>query len=82
MYVCLSCGNLFHELSHWEESRGECFGFPAYESYCGSPCCHSSYIEAFKCDACGEFITDDFYRIGDNKYCKDCVEQCALDEEL
>jgi hypothetical protein len=81
MFVCLECGNLFHTLAQWEESRGECFGFPAYESYVGSPCCHGNYIEAFKCDACGEFITDDYYRLGDDRYCKDCVELCALDEE-
>jgi len=43
MYICIDCGFEFDEPAEWEESRGECFGFPAYERMSGCPCCKGDY---------------------------------------
>ena len=45
MYKCISCGEVFEEPAEWEESRGECFGSPAYEKCCGCPYCSSGFEE-------------------------------------
>lgn len=81
MFVCLECGHLFSEPEYWSESRGECFGFPAYEEWSGCPVCRGSYIEAFKCDCCDEYITDDYFVVDDQRYCKDCCREQTLGEE-
>lgn len=52
MQKCLECGKVFEddEIAHWQESRGEFWGFPAYESMSGCPHCHG---------ACEEFNEDE-----------------------
>lgn len=45
MYKCWNCGLVFEEPKEWKEYRGECFGFPAYETMTGCPNCNSDYSE-------------------------------------
>lgn len=79
--VCLYCGNIFDEdeLAYWEEKHGLSYG--PYEQWVGSPCCHDNYVEAYRCDCCGEYInTETYVEIGDKKYCEDCFTIKNLEE--
>lgn len=42
---CCNCGRIFYEneLVSIEESRGEFWGFPAYETCYYSPCCEEDW---------------------------------------
>ena len=55
-YHCLKCDAEFDEPAEWEEYRGECFGYPAYEPVDGCPYCHGEYVteEEYKRDILGE----------------------------
>ena len=83
LFVCKHCGGIFHEPIHWKEDRGECFGFPTYEEFCGSPCCRASFATAFQCDCCGEYITTETYikTSNDERYCEECFQCMTLGEE-
>lgn len=78
MQICLECGKTFEEndIAYWRESRGEFWGFPAYEIVSGCPYCHGDYDEAVKCRSCDEIFASldlDF-----DGLCEDCRED---DEE-
>lgn len=58
-YRCMDCGRKFYEPEICEEYRGECFGFPAYETVSCCPYCHGDYEEIeeeyeseYDCDEC------------------------------
>ena len=38
MWICENCGKIMDEPDTWDEDRGECFGFPAYETMWGCNC--------------------------------------------
>ena len=84
MYICIECGSTFEDPVNWKEDRGEYFGFPAYEEYCGSPCCRGDYTEARPCACCGEWITTETYvktKDGD-RFCENCfILMCLGDED-
>jgi formylmethanofuran dehydrogenase subunit E len=82
MYVCKSCGNLFSEVKRWKEDRGECFGFPAYEEFVGSPCCQSGYAKARQCDSCGDYLIGSYIKLRDgSRYCEDCYQPMEIGDE-
>ena len=82
MFVCCECRNVFSDPISWMEDRGECFGFPSYEQLSGSPCCKETYVEAYQCNECGEWIiTDNYIKIGHDRYCEDCYAIYELGEE-
>ena len=71
MFVCLECGNIFHDFVQWQEKHG--LDTPPYESHSGSPCCHGAYVPAYKCNCCHEYInTDTYVEINGDKYCEEC----------
>lgn len=85
MFVCLECGCVFceDEARTWKEDRGECFGFPSYETYSGCPNCGSGYTTTYRCDYCGEWITGDYIKVeNDNRYCENCFRHMELGGEL
>lgn len=49
-YQCGDCGMIFDEdeIETWEESRGEFWGMPAYETVSGCPYCHSGDIGEYE----------------------------------
>ena len=80
MYVCISCGNTFEEPKHWEEIHG--LDSPPYEKFSGSPCCGEAYAEAYTCSECGDYITTENYiKIGLDRYCENCYIVYELGEE-
>ena len=79
MYVCVECGCVFSEPDYWEETHGLDYG--PYESWSGCPCCGGAYVETFKCDCCDEWINDDYIKIEDKRYCKDCCQSVELGKE-
>ena len=72
MYKCTECGAIFEYPASWEESRGECFGFPAYETMYGCPKCRGDFEEAKECEECGEWHFRDEL---DDGLCKSCQEE-------
>lgn len=72
MFICYECGRVFDEPKGYSESRGEHFGFPAYEDYSGCPSCGGAYTETYRCDSCGEWISGTYVEIGDEKFCDGC----------
>lgn len=44
-FRCYKCGQLFDWPKIVKESRGEYWGFPAYEDTAYSPCCMDSFEE-------------------------------------
>ncbi len=71
MFVCLDCDYLFEEPGmHCASDEFERFD----EDMCnGCPCCGGAYIETFKCDICGEWITGDYAEAADGTLiCEEC----------
>jgi hypothetical protein len=60
MYVCLDCQHIFEEGKHYVEAHG--LDAPPYEEFDGCPKCGGAYVEAKKCDCCGEYITGDYIK--------------------
>ena len=80
MFICLNCNRLFEVPRYWEEKHG--LDTPPYERLSGSPCCHSSYIEAHQCDYCGDWITNNYIKTEDgNRYCENCFYKMELGDE-
>ncbi len=81
MFVCIECGCLFDTPVYWEERHG--LDTPPYEQWSGCPRCYENYIEAFKCDFCGEYITSDYIKTEDDeKFCDNCYRVMELKDEL
>lgn len=80
MFVCKNCGALFEEPQYWEERHGLDHG--PFETFSGCPRCSEPYVEAYKCDGCGEFITDTYVKTeNDERYCSNCYMVMSLGEE-
>ena len=80
MLVCLDCGNIFDEPKRWEETHGLEYG--PYEHWSGCPDCGGAYVEAHRCDGCGEWIaTETYVKMGNERYCEDCFEICDLADD-
>lgn len=61
MYRCCECGMAFKEedIHYVEESRGEFWGAPCWETMSYSPCCDGDFVEyeingLYKCKDCGK----------------------------
>lgn len=70
MYVCLDCGCVFEEPESYCEKHGLDYG--PYEEWDGCPSCGGSYTETYRCDCCGEWITNDYVQIDDERFCDNC----------
>ena len=84
MFICLDCGHIFDddEVAVWQESRGEYWGVPCYETVSGCPCCNGDYVKTYKCDCCNEWITGDYIKTDDNqRVCENCYISMALGDE-
>lgn len=82
MYVCLDCYATFEEPARWKESRGEWFGFPAYEKMRGCPYCGGSYVATHKCDCCDEWIMGSYVKLeSGERICEDCYQVVELGDE-
>lgn len=79
IFVCLECGNLFEEPRRYVETHG--LDAPPYEVWHGCPHCGEPYVEAHRCDECDEWITKEYVKIGDKRYCQDCYQTYDLGEE-
>ena len=84
MYCCLECGHIFSadETSVWQESRGEYFGVPCYETVSGCPRCNGSYAETYRCKECGDWIRASYIKLENGeRICEDCYTTYELGEE-
>lgn len=45
MFHCIDCGIDFDEPAQWQESRGEYWGTPAYETCYSCPFCQGDFEE-------------------------------------
>ena len=79
LFVCIECKNTFEDPKKYVEKHGLDSG--PYEEWDGCPECSGSYTEAFQCNTCGDWITDDYIKIGDERYHQDCCEHIRLGDE-
>ena len=80
MWVCLDCQHIFEEGKHYVEEHG--LDAPPYEEFDGCPECGGAYVEAKKCDCCGEYITGDYIKTkNDERLCDHCFTQMTLGDE-
>lgn len=79
MFVCLECREVFYEPIEWEETHG--FSTPPYEHFSGCPHCHGAFVEAHRCDCCGEWITEDYIMVDDKRFCNNCFMHYDLGDE-
>ena len=78
-YKCCNCGNVFEYPDGWEESRGEFWGEPAYESMSGCPHCHGDYEEAMPCKICdSEYFGDELQ----GGVCSECIKKYQYDIDM
>ena len=78
-FVCLECGEIFDKPIEWEETHR--LDTPPYEKFSGCPYCGGAYTEAPICDCCGEWITDDYIKVDDKRFCNNCFVHYDLREE-
>lgn len=73
-YLCLDCGMLFDEPRKCRETHG--LDTPPYEYFYVCPNCEGSFIKAFKCDMCGDYITEAYIELVDGKrVCRNCYTE-------
>ena len=74
MYICTQCNHIFEEgeAKVIHENQGECFGFPAVESFNVCPICEGEYEEAVKCSICEEYHLEEDLT---NGICDECLDK-------
>lgn len=74
MYICTQCNHIFEagEQKTISENHGECFGFPAVESFGVCPICEGEYEGAIKCSVCGEYHLEEDLT---NGICDECLDK-------
>ena len=74
MYICTQCNHIFEEGERKvvHENQGECFGFPATESFSVCPICEGEYEEAVKCSICEEYYLEEDLT---NGICDECLDK-------
>ena len=79
-FICLDCNELFDEPSHWEERHG--FDYGPFEQMSGCPYCGGSYVNAYKCDECDEWIIGDYIKTASGqRICENCYSTMELGGE-
>lgn len=79
-YVCLECRRIF-ETPHYYIDRHN-LDAPPYEEWEESPCCGDNFVEAYICDGCMDYITDDYIKLANgNRYCVECFSRYELGDE-
>ena len=68
---------MFQEPKHYIETHG--LDTPPYERFTVCPHCGGAFVEAHRCDCCGEFITADYVVVQDGKrYCEECYSTLVV----
>ena len=79
MHICLECDKMFESPKYYVETHG--LATLPYEVYAGCPYCGGSFTTAHECASCGEYIEDEYVKIGDQRYCSECYTKYELGEE-
>lgn len=74
MYICTRCNHIFKEgeAKVIHENQGECFGYPAIESFSVCPICEGEYEEAVKCSICEKYHLEEDLT---NGICDECLDK-------
>lgn len=80
MYICIECREIFSDPKEYV-NRHVPENYLYNERYTDCPYCGGAYVEAHKCDSCGEYITDKYIKVGDERFCEDCVLHYEIGEE-
>ena len=80
MFVCIECGRVFEVPNKWTEHHG--LDTEPYEHWFGCPTCGGAYTEAYECNCCGEWITDNYIKTDNGaRYCSNCIRHMELGDE-
>ena len=80
MFVCIECNHTFEVPAQVEERHG--FDYGPFETFYVCPQCGESFVEAHKCDCCGEYITGEYIKTDNGKrYCDNCCRSYELGDE-
>lgn len=72
---------MFQEPKYYIETYG--LDTPPYEHFTVCPHCGGVFVEAHRCDCCGEFITADYVVVQDGKrYCEECYSVRNIEDDL
>lgn len=81
MYLCLDCFAVFANPRRYLEKHG--LPSPPYETFLGCPHCAGAFVQAFRCDACGRWVTGRYVSVtGGMRFCESCCTQKDLEEEI
>ena len=81
MLICRDCELVFDKPMISVEKHG--LDSPPYETFEVCPHCRSTDIhEAHQCDACGEWIRDDYIETENGmRFCNDCYVRRSVDDD-
>lgn len=76
MYYCPNCKSEFDEPKLIKDYVVN-DPYPDGPIICVCPFCRSEdFVQAVKCDGCGEYIIGEYVKVSDRNYCEDCYEMC------
>ena len=79
-FICLDCGVIFDEPSHWEERHGLDYG--PFEKMSGCPCCGGEFAKTYRCSCCEEWIDGCYVKTEDDqRICEGCYRVMELGDE-
>lgn len=76
MYLCLECNRTFENPKIYKESHGL---DPPWEKKEGCPYCSGAFVETFKCNGCGGWITGSYVKTkGGDFICDSCYVELEI----
>lgn len=80
MFVCIECLAVFETPETYMETHG--FDNPPYEEISCCPYCGGAYVEAHRCDHCGEWIDGAYIKLDNGgRFCENCYMPMEVGDE-
>ena len=80
MWICLDCQETFTNPKHCIDRCG--LDTPPYYEYDACPYCGGEFVETYKCDGCGEWISGSYVKLRNgDRFCEECYLVYEIGEE-